>query len=130
MEDYDTDEILGAAGIGGAIVGGGGGAAVGWIVALIVVILIVVAGWWMWQQAMGLGGALARQGWVMWTQNGCVACRRQLALIGSSAKYVQTRRCGPGPCPVRVFPTWINSRTHERRTGLQPRNELKSMANW
>lgn len=129
-EDYD--KVLGAGGIGGAIVGGASGkplTAGRLIVGIIVLIILLIIAYWAWLAWRGLGGALTKNGWVLWTMPKCPACASQRLLLGSSYKYVAKKQCLPGSsCPVTAFPTWTNSKTGEKREGVQNPAQLHAMA--
>jgi hypothetical protein len=77
--------------------------------------------------ANNLGWVLANAGWVLYSRAGCGYCERQMAELGGA--YPRAVHCSPASCAnVTAFPTWVNTRTGERRVGLQGRAALLSMA--
>jgi len=138
-EDGDfSDAIVGGAAeeptpytdLSGPTYSSGTKSVIGFIVIAVLIILLIALVYYAYVNSQGLGAALTRAGWTMWTQNGCPACVAQAGIIGpGSFKYVKKKSCLPGSnCPVDAFPTWVNSKTGESRTGVQGPLDLNAMA--
>jgi hypothetical protein len=108
-------------------------------IAVAVVLVIILLYYMMSPQRGGVSSKLAKKGWILYTRDGCGYCTKQLKELGGH--YPKIVRCAQGGTLVKSdvndppstcaqitgFPTWINTKTGDKKVGFQKQHDLEAM---
>lgn len=108
-------------------------------IAVAIVLVIIILFYVLTPSRGGISSKLAKNGWILYTRDGCGYCTKQLNELGGH--YPKIVRCAQGGKLIKSdvdnppltcgqitgFPTWVNTKTGDKKVGLQKHHDLESM---